>query len=104
MAEAQSPPAGSDLEKGVAPDFEGDTLLGHVGDQDVLLVRSGPVIYAIDAHCSHYHGPLAGGLAAAAPRPFLRRGQYRASAWNERRLDRHQGAPRRSRRRRYRRL
>jgi nitrite reductase/ring-hydroxylating ferredoxin subunit len=37
-------------------------LFGHVGDQDVLLVRSGPEIFAIDAHCSHYHGPLAEGL------------------------------------------
>jgi NADPH-dependent 2,4-dienoyl-CoA reductase/sulfur reductase-like enzyme/nitrite reductase/ring-hydroxylating ferredoxin subunit len=62
MAEAQTPPAGPDLTEGVAPDFAGDTLLGHVGDQDVVLVRSGAAIYAIDAHCSHYHGPLAEGL------------------------------------------
>jgi NADPH-dependent 2,4-dienoyl-CoA reductase/sulfur reductase-like enzyme/nitrite reductase/ring-hydroxylating ferredoxin subunit len=62
MAEAQTPPAGPDLTKGVAPNFAGDILLGHVGDQDVLLVRSGATIYAIDAHCSHYHGPLAEGL------------------------------------------
>ena len=63
MAEEQSPPAGPDLAQGVAlNDFSGETLLGHVGDQDVLLVRSGPAIFAIDAHCSHYHGPLADGL------------------------------------------
>jgi NADPH-dependent 2,4-dienoyl-CoA reductase/sulfur reductase-like enzyme/nitrite reductase/ring-hydroxylating ferredoxin subunit len=62
MAEAQTPPAGPDLTEGIAPDFAGDTLLGHVGDQDVVLVRSGAAIYAIDAHCSHYHGPLAEGL------------------------------------------
>ena len=37
-------------------------LLGHVGDQEVLLVRSGPEVFAIEAHCSHYHGPLAEGL------------------------------------------
>jgi NADPH-dependent 2,4-dienoyl-CoA reductase/sulfur reductase-like enzyme/nitrite reductase/ring-hydroxylating ferredoxin subunit len=37
-------------------------LLGHVGDQAVLLVRSSAEIFAIDAHCSHYHGPLAEGL------------------------------------------
>jgi NADPH-dependent 2,4-dienoyl-CoA reductase/sulfur reductase-like enzyme/nitrite reductase/ring-hydroxylating ferredoxin subunit len=37
-------------------------LLGHVGDQDVLLVRAAGEIFAIDAHCSHYHGPLADGL------------------------------------------
>src|SRR3979411_1557611 len=63
MAEQQAPPAGPDLAQGVASsDFNGETLLGHVGDQDVLLVRSGPEIFAIDAHCSHYHGPLADGL------------------------------------------
>src|SRR5450631_463802 len=63
MAEEQAPPAGPDLAQGVAlSDFSGKTLLGHVGDQDVLLVRSGPEIFAIDAHCSHYHGPLAEGL------------------------------------------
>ena len=63
MAEEQASPAGPDLAQGVAlSDFTGETLLGHVGDQDVLLVRSGPEIFAIDAHCSHYHGPLAEGL------------------------------------------
>ena len=63
MAEEQAPPAGPDLAKGVAlSDFSGETLLGHVGDQAVLLVRSGSEIFAIDAHCSHYHGPLAEGL------------------------------------------
>jgi NADPH-dependent 2,4-dienoyl-CoA reductase/sulfur reductase-like enzyme/nitrite reductase/ring-hydroxylating ferredoxin subunit len=63
MAEEQAPPAGPDLTQGVVSrDFSGATLLGHVGDQDVLLVRSGSQIFAIDAHCSHYHGPLAEGL------------------------------------------
>jgi NADPH-dependent 2,4-dienoyl-CoA reductase/sulfur reductase-like enzyme/nitrite reductase/ring-hydroxylating ferredoxin subunit len=63
MAEEQAPPAGPDLAQGVAlGDFTGETLLGHVGDQEVLLVRSGPEIFAIDAYCSHYHGPLAEGL------------------------------------------
>lgn len=63
MAEDKTPPAGPDLAHGVAAsDFSGATLLGHVGDHDVLLVRSGPEIFAIDAHCSHYHGPLAEGL------------------------------------------
>ena len=63
MAAEQAPPAGPDLAQGVAlSDFGGETLLGHVGDQEVLLVRSGPEIFAIDAHCSHYHGPLADGL------------------------------------------
>ncbi len=63
MADEQTPPAGPDLTQGIAlNEFSGDSLLGHVGDEDVLLVRSGPEIFAIDAHCSHYHGPLAEGL------------------------------------------
>lgn len=63
MADQQVAPAGPDLSLGVAlGDFTGATLLGHVGDQEVLLVRSGNDIFAIDAHCSHYHGPLADGL------------------------------------------
>ena len=63
MADQQSAPTGPDLSQGVAlSEFSGATLLGHVGDEDVLLVRSGPEIFAIDAHCSHYHGPLAEGL------------------------------------------
>ncbi|MGA8901290.1 FAD-dependent oxidoreductase [Bradyrhizobium sp.] len=63
MAEEQSPPAGPDLTQGIAStDFSGATLLGHVGEHEVLLVRSGSEIFAIDAHCSHYHGPLADGL------------------------------------------
>jgi NADPH-dependent 2,4-dienoyl-CoA reductase/sulfur reductase-like enzyme/nitrite reductase/ring-hydroxylating ferredoxin subunit len=63
MADQQAAPSGPDLSQGVIlSDFFGPTLLGHVGDQDVLLVRSGAEIFAIDAHCSHYHGPLAEGL------------------------------------------
>jgi NADPH-dependent 2,4-dienoyl-CoA reductase/sulfur reductase-like enzyme/nitrite reductase/ring-hydroxylating ferredoxin subunit len=65
MAEQQAAPAGPDLSHGVsAGDFKGETLLGHVGDQEVLLVRSGSEIFAIDAHCSHYHGPLVDGIVA----------------------------------------
>jgi len=63
MADQQATPAGPDLSQGVAlSEFGGPTLLGHVGDEEVLLVRSGAEIFAIDAHCSHYHGPLAEGL------------------------------------------
>jgi NADPH-dependent 2,4-dienoyl-CoA reductase/sulfur reductase-like enzyme/nitrite reductase/ring-hydroxylating ferredoxin subunit len=63
MADQQAPPAGPDLSEGIAlSEFSGATLLGHVGDEDVLLVRSGAEIFAIDPHCSHYHGPLAEGL------------------------------------------
>lgn len=62
MADQQAP-SGPDLTQGVAlSDFSGTMLLGHVGEEDVLLLRSGADIFAIDAHCSHYHGPLADGL------------------------------------------
>ena len=63
MADEQAPPAGPDLTLGISlSEFTGETLLGHVGGEDVLLVRSGSDIFAIDAYCSHYHGPLAEGL------------------------------------------
>jgi NADPH-dependent 2,4-dienoyl-CoA reductase/sulfur reductase-like enzyme/nitrite reductase/ring-hydroxylating ferredoxin subunit len=63
MADQQASPAGPDLSQGVVlSEFSGPMLLGHVGDAEVLLVRSGEEIFAIDAHCSHYHGPLADGV------------------------------------------
>ncbi|MBR0753404.1 FAD-dependent oxidoreductase [Bradyrhizobium jicamae] len=62
-ADEKKAPAGPDLTQGVnAGDFKDDMLLGHVGEDDVLLVRRGAQIFAIDAYCSHYHGPLADGL------------------------------------------
>jgi NADPH-dependent 2,4-dienoyl-CoA reductase/sulfur reductase-like enzyme/nitrite reductase/ring-hydroxylating ferredoxin subunit len=65
MADQQASPSGPDLSQGVLlADFTGATLLGHVGSEDVLLVRSGAEIFAIEPHCSHYHGPLAEGLVA----------------------------------------
>jgi NADPH-dependent 2,4-dienoyl-CoA reductase/sulfur reductase-like enzyme/nitrite reductase/ring-hydroxylating ferredoxin subunit len=64
MAEEQKPPSGPDLTKGVTlAEFSGDKLLGHVGEVEVLLVRSGAEIFAVGAHCTHYHGPLADGVA-----------------------------------------
>jgi NADPH-dependent 2,4-dienoyl-CoA reductase/sulfur reductase-like enzyme/nitrite reductase/ring-hydroxylating ferredoxin subunit len=62
-ADEKKAPAGPDLTQGVnAGDFKNDMLLGHVGEDDVLLVRRGAQFFAIDAYCSHYHGPLADGL------------------------------------------
>lgn len=56
-------PGGPDLTKGVSlADFKDGKLLGHVGDEDVLLVQAGSDIFAIEPSCSHYHGPLAEGL------------------------------------------
>jgi nitrite reductase/ring-hydroxylating ferredoxin subunit len=53
-----------DLTLGVAVDSlaDGGTLLGHVGDDDVVLARAGDRVFAVGAHCTHYHGPLAQGL------------------------------------------
>ena len=63
MAQEQAPPAGPDLTQGVAlADLAAGKLLGHVGNDAVLLVRSGSEVFAIGAHCSHYHGPLAEGI------------------------------------------
>ncbi|WOH53293.1 FAD-dependent oxidoreductase [Bradyrhizobium sp. sBnM-33] len=63
MVEERAKSSGPDLTQGIALSmFTNETLLGHVDDQDVLLVRVGPEIFAVDAHCSHYHGPLAEGL------------------------------------------
>jgi NADPH-dependent 2,4-dienoyl-CoA reductase/sulfur reductase-like enzyme/nitrite reductase/ring-hydroxylating ferredoxin subunit len=63
MAEEQTQPTGPDLAQGVDPGlFKDGKLVGHVGDREILLVREGAEIFAIDAHCSHYHGPLIDGL------------------------------------------
>ncbi|HEX6994694.1 MAG TPA: FAD-dependent oxidoreductase [Gammaproteobacteria bacterium] len=55
---------GPDLTAGIPigslPD--GGKLVGHVGDAAVLLVRRGDDVLAVDARCTHYHGPLGKGL------------------------------------------
>ncbi|MBX6321824.1 MAG: FAD-dependent oxidoreductase [Rhodospirillaceae bacterium] len=64
MAQDRVTSAGPDLAQGVPlvelPD--GGKLLGHVGDEEVLLVRAGSEVFAVGAACTHYHGPLAEGL------------------------------------------
>ncbi|HKT80922.1 MAG TPA: FAD-dependent oxidoreductase [Vicinamibacterales bacterium] len=40
----------------------GDTLLGRVGDDDVVLTRTADGFFAVGAACTHYKGPLAEGL------------------------------------------
>jgi NADPH-dependent 2,4-dienoyl-CoA reductase/sulfur reductase-like enzyme/nitrite reductase/ring-hydroxylating ferredoxin subunit len=64
MAQNDKQPGGPDLAKGVAAaDLpESGLLAGHVGHDEVLLVRHGDKISAIAAQCTHYHGPLAEGL------------------------------------------
>jgi NADPH-dependent 2,4-dienoyl-CoA reductase/sulfur reductase-like enzyme/nitrite reductase/ring-hydroxylating ferredoxin subunit len=41
---------------------DGGMLLGSVGGEEVLLARAGDDLYAVGAHCTHYHGPLVDGL------------------------------------------
>lgn len=64
MSEGQSQPSGPDLAQGVAfaELADGAMVLGHVGDQAVLLARRGREVFAIGATCTHYGGPLAEGL------------------------------------------
>ncbi|MDE2376412.1 FAD-dependent oxidoreductase [Bradyrhizobium sp.] len=63
MTDEKKQPSGPDLTQGVSlADFKDGKLLGHVGDDDVLLVKLGTEVMAIEPFCSHYHGPLAEGL------------------------------------------
>jgi hypothetical protein len=63
MAQEQAPPGGPDLRQGVAfSELVDGKLVGHAGQEEVLLVRTGSEVFAIGAHCSHYHGPLADGI------------------------------------------
>lgn len=59
----QTAPEGPDLSKGVKlTELTEGKLLGHVGEEQVLLVRGESGLFAVGAHCTHYHGPLAEGL------------------------------------------
>jgi 3-phenylpropionate/trans-cinnamate dioxygenase ferredoxin reductase subunit len=64
MAEAPSSPSGPDLAQGVPLSelADGAMVKGRVGKQAVLLVRQGGELFAVEAHCTHYGGPLAEGL------------------------------------------
>jgi apoptosis-inducing factor 3 len=41
---------------------DGGTVSGRVDDEDAILVRRGDACFAVGAHCTHYHGPLADGI------------------------------------------
>lgn len=64
MSGQASDTKGPDLTAGVSLDSldDGRPLLGHVGEDAVILVRRGAEVFAIGASCSHYGGPLADGL------------------------------------------
>ncbi len=63
MSQEQTP-HGPDLTQGISLSelADGGMLAGHRGGEEILLVRRGDEIFAVGAHCSHYHGPLADGL------------------------------------------
>ena len=52
-----------DLSQGVSvADLpEGAMLAGRLGEDEILLARSGDDVHAVGAHCSHYHAPLVDG-------------------------------------------
>jgi apoptosis-inducing factor 3 len=59
-----SAPSGPDLTEGILLGIlnENGSLLGHVGDEAVLVARRGDEYFAIGATCTHYNGPLAEGV------------------------------------------
>jgi len=64
MSSDAGEPGGPDLRQGVPLQdlADGGMLAGTVGDEPVLLARSGGEIFAIGAVCTHYSGPLSEGL------------------------------------------
>src|SRR5262245_10066456 len=64
MAADHGQTTGPDLAQGItsADLRDGCMLAGRVGDKAVLLARRGKEIFAVDATCSHYGGPLVDGL------------------------------------------
>lgn len=63
MADQADPPA-PDFTRGYplrqVPDA--GMVPGRVGADEVLLARRGEALFAVGAHCTHYHGPLLDGL------------------------------------------
>ncbi|MEA2955964.1 MAG: apoptosis-inducing factor 3 [Alphaproteobacteria bacterium] len=67
MSAEPSKPTGPDFAQGIPLDGleDGGMIGGHVGEEPVLLARSGDEFFAIGSSCSHYGGPLADGLVVA---------------------------------------
>lgn len=57
-------PAGPDLRIGIPEKdlADGSMLVGQVDNTPVLIARRGTEVFAIDATCTHYGGPLGEGL------------------------------------------
>jgi apoptosis-inducing factor 3 len=67
MSEQEAKLAGPDFARGIPlKDLAADgMILGHIAGEPVLLARTGGVLFAIGAECTHYHGPLAEGTLVA---------------------------------------
>jgi apoptosis-inducing factor 3 len=63
MSDTQRP-VGPDLRNGISEQdmADGGMVVGHVEQHPVLLACRGQEFFAIDAHCTHYGGPLGEGL------------------------------------------
>ena len=59
-----SDPKGFDFRNGVPLQqiSDGAIVAGHVGDDEIIVVRRGDQFFAVGSQCTHYHGPLADGL------------------------------------------
>jgi NADPH-dependent 2,4-dienoyl-CoA reductase/sulfur reductase-like enzyme/nitrite reductase/ring-hydroxylating ferredoxin subunit len=57
-------PAGPDLAAGISASGlqGGNMIVGHVGQDAVLIARAEGELFAIGAHCTHYGGPLGEGM------------------------------------------
>jgi nitrite reductase/ring-hydroxylating ferredoxin subunit len=64
MVSDQANIAGRDFADGIAADdlSDGTILQGHLGGEQVILVRRGTETFAVGAKCTHYSGPLAEGV------------------------------------------
>jgi len=64
MSTTKETATATDLSAGISASAlaDGDIMLGRVGEQEVVLARSGADLFAVGAYCTHYRGPLAKGL------------------------------------------
>jgi NADPH-dependent 2,4-dienoyl-CoA reductase/sulfur reductase-like enzyme/nitrite reductase/ring-hydroxylating ferredoxin subunit len=67
MSGEQTTPDRPDFAQGVpAADLaEGGMILGQAAGEAVMLAKSGGMLFAVGAECTHYHGPLADGVLVA---------------------------------------
>ena len=63
MAQDESSATGPDLTRGILLDElqDGQMFPGHIAGEQILLVREGMEIFAVGAHCTHYHASLGPG-------------------------------------------